>query len=248
MASRLTRKGGSSHSCTPRGRSVSSPLPRETRSLMSMDTKTESDQPVVVIEGLTRGFRDGIVLGEINLDLARGERVALKGPNGSGKTTLLRCMAGSLTPDSGRITVNGEPAGSFEARKAIGYSLAQDRSFYMRLSGRANLQFFARLRHPSRRDAYRQVDKLSEELELDDILNRRADRCSTGMIQQLSVARALLGDPRVLLLDEPTRSMDSDAIERFWGALNRRPEVCVLIATHHQDDIARCGRAIDLGS
>jgi ABC-type multidrug transport system ATPase subunit len=74
------------------------------------------------------------------------------------------------------------------------------------------------------------------------------DRCSTGMLQQVSFARALLGNPRLLLLDEPTRSLDLDAVERLWTALDRRPETAVLIATHRPDDLDRCTSRLDVGN
>jgi simple sugar transport system ATP-binding protein len=88
---------------------------------------------------------------------------------------------------------------------------------------------------------------LVEELEIEDIVRQRLDGCSTGMLQQVAVGRALLGEPSVLLLDEPTRSLDVAAVERLWGALDRRPGVAALIATHRSEDLARCGRLIDLG-
>ncbi len=87
---------------------------------------------------------------------------------------------------------------------------------------------------------------LEQELELQAILDKRVDRCSTGMIQQLSLARALIGDPAVLLLDEPTRSLDTAAVDRLWQALHARPEAAVLIATHRDDDVTRSDRRLDL--
>ena len=98
-----------------------------------------------------------------------------------------------------------------------------------------------------RKEAIRRVDELGDELELETILATRADRCSTGMIQQLAFARALLGEPRLLLLDEPTRSLDDEAIVRLWAALDRR-DVALLIATHHHEDAERCGSRLELSA
>ena len=142
--------------------------------------------------------------------------------------------------------MKGFEAGTLEARGLIGASLSQERSFYLRLSGRANLLFFARLRLKTKREAERHVRALEEELEISEIASKRVDRCSTGMIQQLGLARALLGDPAVLVLDEPTRSLDRDARDRLWAAIERRPKVAVLIATHLDDDLGRCGTRLDL--
>jgi ABC-type multidrug transport system ATPase subunit len=204
---------------------------------------------VLRIEELGRRFGDHQVVRSLDLALEPGERIALRGPNGSGKTTVLRCIAGTLTPTAGRISVGGHPAGTLEARRLVGASFSQERSFYLRLLGHDNLVFFARLRLPDKREAERRVRALEEELELYDIVRERVDRCSTGMIQQLAFARALLGEPNLIMLDEPTRSLDEGALERVWAALDRRKErVALVIATHRADDVERCERRIDLPS
>ena len=144
------------------------------------------------------------VLEDINLDLREGEIVALLGKSGSGKSTLLRCIAGTLAPCSGEITVAGHRAGTRAARRAIGVTFAQERAFYLRLTGTENLLTFAMMRLPPAR-ARAAVEQVLTELELHDVAARRVDRCSSGMVQQIAIARALLGTPSLLLLDEPTR-------------------------------------------
>ena len=216
------------------------------RGLTARATTTVSQPPTLEIRGLTRSFASAVVLDTLDLDVGPGERVALRGPNGSGKTTLLRCIAGTLAPTAGEVRVGGHHAGTRPARALLGASLSQERSFYLRLTGRENLLFFARVRGLRGGEADAAVAAVVEELELADIAARRADRCSTGMVQQLAFARALLGEPRLLLLDEPTRSLDEGAVGRLWGAVERRPELAVLIATHRKDDAARCGRELDL--
>ena len=217
-------------------------------------TRTETEPPprdggsapVLTIEGLWRRFGTRDVVRSLDLAVGPGERVALCGPNGSGKTTVIRCISGTLTPTSGRIWIGGHEAGTLEARRLIGVSLSQERSFYLRLSGRENLAFFARVRGYAARQAARLVAGLEEELELGDILAERVDRCSTGMVQQLAFARALLGDPGLLLLDEPTRSLDRDAFARLWAAVDRRPRTALLIATHNEEDVDRCHQRVTL--
>jgi ABC-2 type transport system ATP-binding protein len=195
---------------------------------------------VLSIEGLSRRFGTREVVRSLDLSVAAGQRVALWGPNGSGKSTVLRCVAGTLIPSGGSVRIAGHTAGDLAARRLVGASLAQERSFYLRLSGRTNLLFFARIRYHDRREGVRAVDGLIEELEIGDIAAQRVDRCSTGMVQQLGIARALLGDPAVLLLDEPTRSLDADARGRLWSALERRPQAVALIATHLDEDVKLC--------
>jgi ABC-type multidrug transport system ATPase subunit len=196
---------------------------------------------------LARNFGEYRAFGPLSFEVAAGARVAVVGPNGSGKSSLLRCLAGLLSPTLGSVSIGGHAAETIQARALTGVSLAQERSFYRRLTGRQNLLMFAGLRlAPAAARAA--VEATVTELELGEIAAQRVDRCSSGMTQQLALARALVCEPRVVLLDEPTRSLDSDAIGRLWGALDRRPEIAVFIATHHPEDRERCERAIDLAA
>jgi ABC-2 type transport system ATP-binding protein len=205
-----------------------------------MRSHVTKNSTVLSIQGLNRRFGSRDIVRSLDLSVARGERVALWGPNGSGKTTVLRCVAGTLTPTAGSVEIGGHPAGALRARRLVGASLSQERSFYLRLSGHANLMFFARLRYDGEREAAAGVSALVDELELEEIARQRADRCSSGMIQQLALARALLGDPAVILLDEPTKSLDADARGRLWAAIDRRPDAAVLFATHLDSDLEHC--------
>jgi ABC-2 type transport system ATP-binding protein len=200
---------------------------------------------ILELAAVTRTFAGRRVLGPVDLELGPGERLALTGPNGSGKSTLLRCIGGTLAPSRGRITIDGARAGTRAARRRVGASFSQERSFYLRLTGRENLLTFACLREPAAH-ARRQVEELVAELGLEDIAATRVDRCSTGMVQQLAFARALLGTPGLLLLDEPTRSLDEAALERLWAALARRPSLALIIATHRDQDIECCERHLAL--
>jgi ABC-type multidrug transport system ATPase subunit len=203
---------------------------------------------VIRAVGLTRSFGERDVLHGIDLEVEPGNRLALRGPNGSGKTTLLRCLLGTVFPTFGIVTIGGHAAGSRAARALTGASLSQERSFYLRLTGRQNLVFFASVRGLSTAAARDEVDRLVDELDLADIAAQRANRCSSGMLQQLALARALLADPHVLLLDEPTRSLDEAARGRLWAALDRRPQTAVVIATHLDEDLAHAGAVLDLGA
>jgi ABC-type multidrug transport system ATPase subunit len=195
---------------------------------------------ILSVDQVSRRFGDREVVRSVDLTLEAGVRLALVGPNGSGKTTLLRCVAGTLSPTTGRILIAGHPAGTVAARRLVGASLSQERSFYQRLSGYTNLVFFARIRCVDGNRPEAAVAALVEELELRDIAAERVDRCSTGMIQQLALARALVGEPDLVLLDEPTRSLDNDAARRLWAALDRRPRLSLVIATHSDGDVSKC--------
>lgn len=228
------------------------------RDMASVDTRSAESSPartreeaarserLLVVEGLCREFGTRRVVDDFALSLSAGERVALLGGNGSGKTTILRCILGTLSPTGGRILIGGHAAGSLAARSLVGALLPHDRAFYLRLNGRTNLLFFAKVRGLDRHAASRRVQELDAELGLAEILGRRLDRCSTGMLQKLALARVLLGEPSLVLLDEPTRSLDDAAVEALWAAIERRPGVAVLMATHRRDDVARCDREIRL--
>jgi ABC-type multidrug transport system ATPase subunit len=202
-------------------------------------------EALIHARGLTRRFGSLAVLDSVDFELGWGERLAILGPNGSGKTTLLRCLAGTLEPSEGELSVAGKPPGSFEASRTVGLSFAQDTAFELALSGRENLVLFGTLRNGSRRAAAKEANALVDELEL-TFAGALVGTYSAGMRQQLGFARSLLGSPRLLLLDEPTRSLDDAARERLWAAIDRRPEAALVIATHRGDDTARCQRHLDL--
>ena|SRR5438874_1982592 len=215
--------------------------------MMRTEVRTPEGPPALLLRGVSRSFGDKLALRPLDLELKPGERAVVRGPNGTGKTTLLRCIAGTLIPSAGEAWVCGHEAGTLAAQRLVGCSLATDRAFYLRLTGRANLRFFARLRNATERAALQDVESVVEELEIESIVAQRLDRCSTGMLQQVGLARALLGDPALLLLDEPTRSLDEEATARLWAALERRPGTAALIASHRAEDLERCGYHVDLG-
>lgn len=213
--------------------------------LSAVRETTPSESSLLSVDGLARRFGRRDVVRSLDLNLAPGERVALWGPNGSGKSTVLRCVAGTLLPSEGEVRVCGHEAGSLEARALVGASLSQERSFDMRLTGHGNLLFFARLRFGRDDRAATEVAAIEEELEIEAMAAERVNRASSGMIQQIALARALLGNPALVLLDEPTRSLDAEARKRLWDAIERRPQTGVLIATHLEEDLNRCDGRVD---
>jgi ABC-2 type transport system ATP-binding protein len=204
------------------------------------------DPAVLQVRSLSKQFGAASVFEDVSVALGPGERLGVAGPNGSGKTTLLRCISGTVTPTTGVVTIDGHDGGSLEARSVTGGALANERAFYQRLSGWKNLMFYASLRAADYRAASADVRSIVEELELAPFISDRVDRYSSGMFQQLGLARALLGAPKLLVLDEPTRSLDADAVVRFWGAVGRRPSVSLMLASHRETDLDQCTRRIDL--
>ncbi len=153
----------------------------------------------------------------ISFEVAPGEAVALLGANGAGKTTLLRVLATLLIPTRGTAQLAGHDTirESAAVRSQIGYHAGSDLGFYARLTGRENLRFFGYLNRLPPRLMDERIQSFGVRFQLGDALDRQVRSLSSGTIQRLSLVRALLHEPKVLLLDEPTRSMDAIAAAEF---------------------------------
>lgn len=200
---------------------------------------------MIAARGLTRGFpgREVPALDRVSFTIGAGEIVALAGRNGAGKTTLLDVLSTLLLPTSGEASVAGVDVARRPdaARRHVGYAVSGPRGLYTRLTVRQNLDFFAAL-HPQLADPKGRVDELVALLGLAPFIDEHVRACSDGMLQRIVIARALLGKPRVLLLDEPARSLDPVARRTIGGvvdALVRSGDVgAVLFATHDLQALA----------
>jgi ABC-2 type transport system ATP-binding protein len=173
----------------------------------------------------------------ISLNVAEGEVLAILGPNGSGKSTTLKLISTVLLPDRGRVVVNGADTRCQAqiARSQVGFALASERSFFPRLTAGENLEFFAALEDIPRRERPSRVESVLHNLGLNDAAGKQVMKLSSGMYQRLGIARALVKKPSVLLLDEPTRSLDAAAAGQLWGHIRELSGtgITILLATHN---------------
>ncbi len=154
--------------------------------------------------------REITALDGINIRVEKGEIFGLLGPNGAGKTTLIKTLCTLLLPNEGTALVNGYDVvkEEKEVKRSIGYVVNDERSFYWRLTGRQNLEFFAILNNLAPDRANRRIEEVLRLVGLETNGDKRVKDYSTGMKQKLAIARGMLSDPEVLFLDEPTRSLD----------------------------------------
>jgi ABC-2 type transport system ATP-binding protein len=205
-----------------------------------------------ILRGRLRGQAVRALAG-VSLDVAPGEIVGLCGPNGAGKSTLLRILAGIVLPTTGTAVVAGVDAahGGWSHRRRVSYVVSDERSFSWRLSGRQNLRFFAALHGYRGAAARAQVDRLVDLVRMGDAADRPFREYSTGMRQRFVLARGLLSDPEVLLLDEPTRGLDPAAAAALRAFIRddlvRAHGRTVLCATHDLALVAAlCDRVVVL--
>lgn len=179
---------------------------------------------------------------EVDLTVKQGEFFGLLGPNGAGKTTLVKCLSTLLLPDRGTAYINGHNIidDPIAARESLGITTGGERTLYWKLSGRDNLRYFASLYGLSSQKANERIDYLLDIMGLKEKQYDRIEKYSTGMRQKISICRALIHDPPVLLLDEPTLGLDP-SFSRFIRSfikedLNRTLEKTILLTTHYMDE------------
>ena len=183
---------------------------------------------IIVANGLTHRFGRELALEGVDLVLDTGEHIAVLGDNGAGKTTLLRILATALRPTAGRLQIAG--LDGFRERRRLRHYLgyvAHAPGLYPALSAAENLQFFCDLQDVSRSRAEEVLDSVG----LTSVAYRRADQLSRGMQQRLAIGRAILHEPRLLILDEPDASLGSDAADLLTRVMTGKT---VVLATHDQ--------------
>jgi ABC-2 type transport system ATP-binding protein len=201
---------------------------------------------LVEASGLRKIFGSTVAVDGIDLHVATGEIFGLVGSDGAGKTTTLRLLVGALRPDDGQVSICGFDLSKQveQARAKIGY-LSQRFSLYEDLSVLENIRFFAEVRGLSAHDWMPRSLEILEFVGLAEFKDRRAGQLSGGMKQKLGLATALVHQPSVLLLDEPTTGVDPVTRQDFWQLIIRlvgQESVAVVISTPYMDEASRCQR------
>lgn len=193
-------------------------------------------QLALEVENLSHEFTsEKVVLKNLNFSVRSKEKIVILGSNGSGKTTLLKILANLINPTIGTVKLFGQSVDilSKRFRKDVAWVPASEHGFYNHLNGLENLLFFASLQGISKTQALNEIKKWSSYLSLDDALRTPFFLCSSGMKQTLAITRAFLIQPKILILDEPTRSLDSTAAKMFREALKKLPTECSIIFSTH---------------
>ncbi|WP_377888552.1 ABC transporter ATP-binding protein [Alkalihalobacillus sp. R86527] len=192
---------------------------------------------------VSKRFGKKNVLKDVALSLNKGEIYGLLGPSGSGKTTLVKLLCGIDEPSEGEVTVFDQKMPDLALIKRIGY-MAQADALYHELTAKENLAFFASIngvKRSKRADRIRQVMKL---VDLENELDKRVETFSGGMKRRLSLAIALLHEPEILVLDEPTVGIDPALRNKIWETFEtlRESGVLIVVTTHVMDEAERCSR------
>ncbi|MGO9172086.1 MAG: ATP-binding cassette domain-containing protein, partial [Rhodomicrobium sp.] len=208
--------------------------------------RLQETEAVVVARGLTRNFGDFTAVDNVSFTIERGEIFGFVGSNGCGKTTTMKMLTGLLEPSEGEALLFGVPADArdINSRRRVGY-MSQSFSLYTELTVRQNLELHARLFHLPAKKAKARLAKLISDFELEDYCDQLASDLPLGIRQRLSLAVAVVHEPEMLILDEPTSCVDPLARDRFWELLidlSRNQGVTIFVSTHFMNEAERCDR------
>lgn len=196
----------------------------------------------VVMEHISKQFGKKPVLNDISLKIGKGRIYGLIGPSGAGKTTLVKMMVGMEKTDAGTVHVLGEKMPDLEVLQHIGY-MAQSDALYMQLTGKENLKFFASLYKMGKKVQHERIAYAAGLVHLQDDLNQKVSAYSGGMKRRLSLAIALIQDPELLILDEPTVGIDPELRANIWDELLRLKNEegkTMIVTTHVMDEAEKC--------
>lgn len=198
---------------------------------------------IVKVLNVVKKYSKATILNDISLSVNEGEIIGLIGPSGSGKTTLVKSIMGMEKIDSGNIEVLGRKIPNLNVLNNIGY-MAQSDALYDELTGKENLEFFAKLFKLSKAEIKSRIEYTSKLVNLQDALSKRVSNYSGGMKRRLSLAISLIQDPNLLILDEPTVGIDPKLRFSIWNELKQLKSQgkTIIITTHVIDEAEKCDK------
>lgn len=210
---------------------------------------------LIEARGLSKSFGDFQAVNQVSFEVQAGEIFGLLGPNGAGKTTTLRMLSGLLTPSAGEAVMNGFSMQSqqMDARRSLGF-LTGDMDLYRRLNPREVLTYFGQLYETPASELKRRVDLLIDAFGITPFADKHCEKLSTGQKQRVSIARTLVHDPKLVILDEPTTGLDimaSEFILQFIQKMAKAEGKALIFSTHNLTEVERlCDRIaiIDQGN
>ncbi|MBF7124627.1 ABC transporter ATP-binding protein [Pediococcus pentosaceus] len=195
------------------------------------------NKSIIELKNIAKSFGKQNVLKKINLNVQQGQIVGLIGPSGSGKSAIIKIALGMEVADKGTAEIFEAKMPNRKLLSKIGY-MAQTDALYMTLTGFENLKFYAKMKGIKSSELQLQIDHVAEVVDLKDALNKRVEGYSGGMMRRLSLGIALLGNPKLLILDEPTVGIDPVLRRKIWRELKRIKNngQSILITTHVMDE------------
>jgi len=225
--------------------------------MLNIDDKNITTSPCIKIEHVNRFFGKKQVLFDITLDVTYSQILGLLGPSGSGKSTLIKMIAGIDIPTSGEVYLLNEKMPKLSMMNKIGY-MAQSDALYTELTAEENIKFFASMYKLSKSKQKQRIIEVMELVNLSDHLKKQVKQYSGGMKRRLSLAIALIHEPPILILDEPTVGIDPVLRKSIWNELYKlnKNGTTIIVTTHVMDEAEKCsslgmirdGKLIALGS
>jgi len=225
-----------------------------------MSDREKTHKAAIVIDNLTKKFEDVTALDGLSLEIGKGELFGLLGPNGAGKTTIINVLCGLLEPTSGSASVGGYNVqeDSERVKELIGVC-TQETAVFPYLTGRENVQLFGNLYAMPKEKLRRNTDELLQKMSLTEDADRRVGKYSGGMRRRINLIMALVHDPEIAFLDEPTVGMDPQSRHAVWGFIRELKQKgrTVILTTHYMEEaeelcdrvgIIDHGKLIALGS
>ncbi|MEW9677593.1 ABC transporter ATP-binding protein [Lentibacillus sp. L22] len=196
---------------------------------------------MIKLHQIEHRFEKEIVLRNIDFTIPEGQLFGLLGPSGSGKTTLVKIIIGLLEPTSGAVTIDQERIPSLNVMQEIGY-MAQSDALYGELTARQNLDFFAGIYRIPKREREERIKQVAKMVNLTDHLDKTLEYYSGGMKRRMSLAAALLHQPKLLILDEPTVGIDPVLRASIWADLKelQKQGTTIIVTTHVMDEAEKC--------